>query len=720
MQYEPPEGDGGPSRALVSLELLFLAALVSLFVWKGLVPAWRVLNTDFPNYYLAGKLYRDGYSLERLYDWIWFQRQKDHAGIDQGVVGYGLLSPYSALVIAPISSLSPLDAKRSWLIFNLLLLVATIRLLRSMTRISIRRVAIIAFLTVIPLRTCFEFGQQHVLILFLLTLGAWLHVRRHELSSGAVLAIATVLKLYPALFAVFFVLKNKWRALTGLCITLAALLALGTRWCGLETLRIYATQVIPRSLAGEGTDPYYLGSNTLTTLLRRLFIAEPDLNPHPLIHAPAAYCVLQPAIQAFLLVSGLRLVTSQKQSARRLQLGGFVALAIVLSTASATYHFCALILSTSLGVDYLVKARRSRLGGVLLALHALVCAPLYRFFPEAPSGWAILLGVPRFYASLGYWSVFAVTLRWEAHPVPWRSRNGAAFAFAFLALTISGVVSNWRHFDGQFENYADRLPVATPAFIATAPAAASAEVYFSRTDDESYVLDRAGAGLLTSGPRGTDLFFPALAAGADAGWVEVSSLTSGIARFPLKGPSVPASALTIDVEDAEEPALSADGKWLGYIREGRGRGSLWVRPLRRRGSPIGPERLVVGATSEVLDFAFSPDGRIVFSKGVGAGGGIFAVNPASGQIVALPVSNRPARYPAVSADGRWLAYSLQERGSWQLHAMDLTTQVDHRLTHADCNSTMPAWAPDSTGLVYATDCGRGVGITALCRIRFSL
>jgi hypothetical protein len=35
--------------------------------------AWRTLNTDFPNYYLAAKLTREGVDPARAYEWIWLQ-----------------------------------------------------------------------------------------------------------------------------------------------------------------------------------------------------------------------------------------------------------------------------------------------------------------------------------------------------------------------------------------------------------------------------------------------------------------------------------------------------------------------------------------------------------------------------------------------------------------------------------------------------------------------
>ena len=65
-----------------------LLVLLAVFVWRGLIPGWRSLNTDFSNYYLASRLYRQGYPLKRVYDWVWFQRQKDHPGVEQPLVSF--------------------------------------------------------------------------------------------------------------------------------------------------------------------------------------------------------------------------------------------------------------------------------------------------------------------------------------------------------------------------------------------------------------------------------------------------------------------------------------------------------------------------------------------------------------------------------------------------------------------------------------------------------
>src|SRR5258708_27681173 len=109
-------------------ERALLALLFLLFVFRAIIPAWGHVDSDFANYYLAARLYRQGYPVERVYEWTWFQRQKDHAGIEQPLVGFMPLTLTSALTIVPLSLLSPLWANRVWSVisFGLLLLAASL------------------------------------------------------------------------------------------------------------------------------------------------------------------------------------------------------------------------------------------------------------------------------------------------------------------------------------------------------------------------------------------------------------------------------------------------------------------------------------------------------------------------------------------------------------------------------------------------------------------
>jgi hypothetical protein len=707
-------------EARVRFEWAAVLGLVAIFVVLGVLPACRRINTDFPNYYLAATLLRKGFALDRAYDWLWFQRQKDHAGIDWGVVGYVPLSPYSALIMVPLSRLAPLVAKQTWVLLDVGLLGATTYVLWALTRMPVRRILILIFLTLVPLQTNVEFGQQYVLLLFLLAAAALLYARDHDFGAGSVLAFAAALKIFPVGFGLLFLLKRRWRAAAGLSITGIVLLLLAFPLFGAETMRVYLFDVLPRSLAGETNDPYYAGFNTPTVLLRRLFVGEPDLNPHPLVHALGAYVVLQPIVAALTLIPALWLITpaGSRRDRETLEWGAFVALLLVGSTESSTYHFCPLILTTVVTVDFLWKAGRRELAGIIAGLHTFVSLPLNRFAPASPEGLSVFLAVPRMYGLLAYWGVLLWVLAYVGSPEPRPRGYARLFALAFALMVASGIRSNARHFDGLGAAGQERLPGLGSEGLSVVPAARGAEVYYSRMTDEGYGLARAEGGLVIDPPRGTDLLHPTVSEGATEGWVEVASRASRIARFPLDARAELATFPT-EIEDGEQPVISSDAKWLAFLREGeRGAGRLWVA-ARKTGDAHAADKEAPRTDDgyDVLDFAFLADDRIVMAARRGNVPGLFVLDPTTWAVTPLGVSDARVRYPSASPDGRWLAYSAEEHGAFQLRLMELTTGRERHFPHTDCNSITPTWGGDGRTLIFASDCMRNVGNTALFRMR---
>ena len=107
-------------------EWIFLAVLAAAFVAFSIVPGWRALRSEFPNYYLAAELYHQGIPLDRSYEWTWFQRQNDHLRVRDGLVSFAPNPPSSVLPLLPFARLTPLGAKRAWIVTNLLLLALSL------------------------------------------------------------------------------------------------------------------------------------------------------------------------------------------------------------------------------------------------------------------------------------------------------------------------------------------------------------------------------------------------------------------------------------------------------------------------------------------------------------------------------------------------------------------------------------------------------------------
>jgi Tol biopolymer transport system component len=94
---------------------------------------------------------------------------------------------------------------------------------------------------------------------------------------------------------------------------------------------------------------------------------------------------------------------------------------------------------------------------------------------------------------------------------------------------------------------------------------------------------------------------------------------------------------------------------------------------------------------------------------------LFRVSHETGEATELPQGRHPVRYPAVSPDGKRLAFSMRQDGSWHLFTRTIASGYEQQLTHAPCNTISPSWE-DSKTLLYATDCGMGVGLSAIARV----
>src|SRR3974390_2083562 len=152
------------------------------------------------------------------------------------------------------------------------------------------------------------------------------------------------------------------------------LVALALVLFGWADLHYYATQILPRTLEGGSIDPYNPGTPTLSTLLRRSFMQEPELNPTPLVHAPWVFFFLRTLLSLAILsftLAGLAL--SRQSGSDRQHFAWFTIAVLLLSTNTAPYTFIVLLLPLIL----LLEDAGPRLGTILVALYVLITLPLH-------------------------------------------------------------------------------------------------------------------------------------------------------------------------------------------------------------------------------------------------------------------------------------------------------------------------------------------------------
>jgi hypothetical protein len=707
-----------PKPALfgTTVEAAILAALAALLIWKAILPAWRVLNTDFPNYYLVARLLREGYSLDRVYDWVWLQRVKDHWGLDQTLVGFAGLTPFSALPIVPLTIFSALTAKRIWIVVNLLFLAWSAELLHRSTSLGRRRVWILCLLAFAPLRTQFLYGQMHLLVLLLIVMAYWFERRRRQVACGVCLALAAALKIYPIAFGLYFLWKRQWRSLLAMIGATACIIVITCMWIGSDVVRIYATQMLPRSLQGEMLDPYNWHAGSAAALLHRLLLFEPSLNPAPLLNSPSIYAVIYPLWQLAVLVPLFALIDPGHNGDRprrnmSVEWASLLLALLLLSPVPSSYHFVVMIFAIVLLINMLQQRSEYALILATLSLYVLLSVAEFWTIPSHPSAIFItLIGFARLWLVGVLYAISLLCLLRLRTQTSAQSRNRyALLATASAFVAVIGIAGYKHHFAFRQEQMSQRVVPSLTSYLATGPQPLREGFdVVSMTPVGYRVINQDAAEVLSNRfDRTADQLSFDVATDGSALFIEMADTESSrIIRL---------SDGSVIAEDAESPRISPDGRTLAFIREYKGRGALYVADSESVGKQA-PLRLTTD-DYDVRSIAWKSEGYLLFAGKHHGSFGLF--KSLRQESTPALLSSMEIGSFSISPDGSRLAISQLVHSRWQLAILNLSSNELVRLTFSDCNAYTPAWMDAST-ILYATDCGRGVGLTALATAHTSM
>jgi hypothetical protein len=565
---------------------------------------WIQSTTDFPNYYTAARLVRSGQHLRNFYDWTWFQRQMNYAGIEKQLGAYAPQPPLTMLAMLPIAGFAPQMAKRIWLIFNLLLLGYTIWLLSTLGRLRIPHITLLILAGYVSLRSNFVLGQYYVLLLFLLTLTFYLIVRNKPISSGVAAGVAFALKLYGGPLLLYFLAKRYWKAVAGMAAATIALAIVAVAIFGLADVWFYASQILPRTLEGVPPDPYNPGIPVVATLLRRLFMADPQLNPHPMYNAPGLFFFLQPLISLTIVVFVTLAVALNRAGTYRRDFAIFAIALFLISTSVASYTFLLLLLPVVLALE----EASPRESFYLVACYVLLNAPLpgARLFPKI---WLLL--------------ALLVIVGWRYWPVlrPAVIVGALACVVAVAALKAQRSLADYRRWP---DKRTQLVALEKQSLFAAFPAISRAGLFCQVQKRDRYVLR----------------------------WLHGTTIED----FAFDG-----EALHPFVLDPNGPT------YFELVAHG-GSTMMQFDPLSRKTTPV------VGSAD---------------------------VHPSNS---------------ALSPDGRRLAFTSDAGGSQHIFIKDVATSRVSRVTGGNCNNSEPAWDLSGRTIVFASDCGRAVGLSALYRV----
>ena len=681
-------------KAIAVAELVVLAALLALFIGRGLLPGWRTLNSDFPNYYLAASLHHRSIPIDRVYEWIWFQRQKHYLNIEQAVMVFTPNPPLCALPILPLSHLPPLAAKRVWLVLNLGFLVSALWFLHRVTKLALRHAAIILLLCIVPLRINFLLGQYYVVILWLICAAYYCSCLKHRFTSGLLLSAAACFKLFPAVFLILFIWKRDWRSAAGMILGTAVLTAISIAVFGVEVHRILLIEVLPRAVHGELIEPYSLLWNSFPALWHHLFLFEPGLNPSPLLNSPVLYALTQATTSVCLLFGFLWTTREDRlKPTKPLEWAAIVALSLLLSSIPEVYHYCVLVFTATVGIDELLKIRDGRKALIFILLFLFAYGPL-------PARIAKMV-LPRLVGTLALYSLLLSTIA-SGKSKSISKRWLAAGVLTSAVLTISSLI----HLKNRSEDFDRRLTnLSSIGYSASNPLAVRDGVVFTDMLDDGYAAMALHNNTVRRLPIPGDVLSVGGNFSANAVYLEQAAKQSLIAEMRLGSSNLTTEYIGVGTQ----PRVSQGGRWLAFVREENGK---TVVLLCEAATPRNIQ--VIRDPPNILDVSVTQEGDLIAAAGAVSHPQLFRVSHSTGLVEPLAKITGPVRYPAISPDGRRLAFSRRMQGSWHLVVREMPTGIEQQLTHAECNATLPSWESPQA-LLYATDCGRGLGLSTLAR-----
>jgi alpha-1,2-mannosyltransferase len=315
--------------------------------------------------------------------------------------------PIAAVLLAPLALVPATVA-------GTVLTLVTIALAAAVLRLFLRRLALNAAaagwllpaaLFLEPVRNTLSFGQVNVILMALVAFDSL--AVEPPWPRGLLTGLAAAVKLTPALFVLFFLLRRDYRAAAVTALSFAAATGLGFALAGRDSVRYWTSVVFQVGRVGH---PDYAANQSLQGVLARAGLSGLALL--------AAWLVLSLAV---LVVAGLgmRRALAAGEPCLALSLNAFAAL--LISPISWSHHWVWCV-PAILTLASLARRHHSRLAAAVAACGLVV-------FAAAPQWW-FPHGAGR-------------ELRWA----PWEQAAGSSyvlFAAAVLVLAACGQIRLWR------------------------------------------------------------------------------------------------------------------------------------------------------------------------------------------------------------------------------------------------------------------------------------
>lgn len=265
-------------------------------------------SIDFPHYYVAAKL--AGSDSPKQHPLYYLTNEDKEAALsvippgsewNQVAHQSGLRDtlhfsapPIVAILLLPLAKLPYQLAFMIWRVltdlFYFLAIWICLILCRAWTPLNLLACTLAAF-EFQPFMLTLQKGQFGALLLLTWCAGILFATKKQDVLSALMLALATIVKLTPALAVGVFVLRRRWRWLAAYLLWMSVLMGIGVFRFGVENHRLYLSKVSSLSCGVPGPYNYSLSGIVLNMYYRDILDYE-----HMPPHTPHGLCTLNKAL----------------------------------------------------------------------------------------------------------------------------------------------------------------------------------------------------------------------------------------------------------------------------------------------------------------------------------------------------------------------------------------------------------------------------------------
>lgn len=277
--------------------------------------------------------------------------------------------PTTVLFLIPLSFLSKPVAYYSWQFFSFgslcLSLLLLIRLFTKKNQCFYFSIFLLLSLLYFPARFTLGMGQINLFILLFLTLFFFYSEKNKPFKAGLSLAVSLCLKLIPAIFLFYLLIKKKLKTLLFTFLSLLIIVLLTGFLIGWQYFNTYFLKVLPSLFSQEGKEVYY--NQALSGVVARLSLSR------------SLASIFNLGGSVFLLVASFWAILKFKGKNQLFNFSLFLPLALMINGFSWQHHFVWLLPSF---IILFFNLLNSSYKGLLFVLGISFLLTSHRFFPS--------------------------------------------------------------------------------------------------------------------------------------------------------------------------------------------------------------------------------------------------------------------------------------------------------------------------------------------------